>query len=125
MKFSLLFRCCFWARPGEELRYIIKFACAIFGFLVLSATVAAQQYVISTYVGGAPPPTPASAVGVPFGQRLALRRMPQVMCTSLACIAFSKWIRTESSRGSPETPELVIREMAGQPQARNWAHGGA
>lgn len=40
----------------------MRSAGVIFGFLLLSATVAAQQYVISTYAGGGPPPTPVAAL---------------------------------------------------------------
>src|SRR5712692_145028 len=43
----------------------------IFAFLFLGAAGVAQQYRISTYAGGAPPPTPAPAVagsiGIPLG----------------------------------------------------------
>jgi len=45
----------------------MRSARVVFGFLLWSATVAAQQYVISTYAGGAPPATPAPAVDVSIG----------------------------------------------------------
>jgi len=39
---------------------MIRPARVVFGFLLWSATIAAQEYVISTYAGGAPPlPAPA------------------------------------------------------------------
>src|ERR1051326_3496461 len=45
----------------------------VFGFLLWSATVAAQQYVISTYAGGAPPlPAPAPGLEVAFGAVLGI-----------------------------------------------------
>ena len=45
----------------------MRSACVIFAFLVLSTVAPAQQYVISTYAGGAPPPTPAPGVDVSIG----------------------------------------------------------
>jgi len=47
----------------------IRVACS---FLLWSAVAAAQQYVISTYAGGAPPPTPAPGVDVPIGGALGV-----------------------------------------------------
>ncbi len=47
---------------------MMRFARVAFGLLLLSAVAVAQQYVISTYAGGAPPPTPARGLGVPIGQ---------------------------------------------------------
>jgi hypothetical protein len=41
---------------------------AAFGFLLLGAAAAQAQYLISTYAGGAPPPTPAVGVEMPIGQ---------------------------------------------------------
>lgn len=38
------------------------------GFVLTSATAVAQQYVISTYAGGAPPPTPSAAVSASVGR---------------------------------------------------------
>jgi len=54
---------------GRELRCTMRSARVVFGFLLLSAVAAAQQYVISTYAGGAGPPAPLSArgVNVPIG----------------------------------------------------------
>jgi hypothetical protein len=39
------------------------------GFLVLGAAIAAygQEYVISTFAGGAPPPTPVLGIDIPLG----------------------------------------------------------
>jgi len=44
---------------------MMRSARVVFGFLLWSATVAAQQYVISTYAGGAP--LPALGVDLPIG----------------------------------------------------------
>src|SRR5260370_887543 len=40
---------------------------ALAAIVLLSSVAAAQQYVISTYAGGAPPHTPARGVDVPIG----------------------------------------------------------
>jgi len=49
----------------------MKLACVTSGFLLASMTGVAQQYVISTYAGGAAFPTPnpavAGSIGAPFG----------------------------------------------------------
>jgi uncharacterized protein (TIGR03437 family) len=66
----------------------MKSAGVIFGFLLLGTTVSAQQYVISTYAGGAPPPTPALGVSVPFGARfgVAADAAGNVYFPSLNCV---------------------------------------
>src|SRR6266404_3704086 len=66
----------------------MRSAGVIFGFLFLSVTVAAQQYVISTYAGGAPPPTPAQGVNVAFGAALgvAADAAGNVYFPSLNCV---------------------------------------
>jgi trimeric autotransporter adhesin len=66
----------------------MRSAGVIFGFLLLSATVAAQQYVISTYAGGAPPPTPVRGVDVPFGAAfgVAADAAGNVYFPSLNCV---------------------------------------
>ena len=45
----------------------MRSARVVFGFLLWSASVAAQQYVISTYAGGALLPTPALGLDLPIG----------------------------------------------------------
>src|SRR5205814_10021973 len=73
---------------GEELRHIMRSTGVIFGVLLLSATAAAQQYVISTYAGGAPPPTPVRGVDAPFGAALgvAADAAGNVYFPSLNCV---------------------------------------
>jgi len=50
----------------------MRSACVAFGFLLWSALGAAQQYVISTYAGGAPAPTPASALAGSIGAPISV-----------------------------------------------------
>ena len=49
-------------------------SCVAFGLLLLTATAAAQHYVVSTYASGASPPTPVAALDVSIGvpQNLAI-----------------------------------------------------
>ena len=59
----------------------------VLGLLLWSATVAAQQYVISTYAGGAPPPTPVLGVDVPIsGAGVATDAAGNAYFTSLRCV---------------------------------------
>src|SRR6195256_4904498 len=46
---------------------MIRSGLLAFGLLLLIGPATAQQYVISTYAGGAPPPTPAPGVDVSIG----------------------------------------------------------
>ncbi len=62
-----------------------------FGFLLSAAALTpayAQEYVISTYAGGAPPPTPASGLNLAIGlpQGIALDMAGNVYFTSLNCV---------------------------------------
>lgn len=109
---------------GEELMYIMNSAGVMFGFLLLSATLAAQQYVISTYAGGARPPTPALGVAVPFGARFGDRWTRHVTCTPQPELCFQA--------GSERGPQRVAGNSragysgdGGPGQARNWAHSWA
>src|SRR5215831_15010787 len=58
-------------------------------WLLLTGSAAlAQQYVISTYAGGAPPPTPVAALNSSIGspQSVATDRQGNVYFTSLNCV---------------------------------------
>ncbi|MGD1073075.1 MAG: hypothetical protein ABSB15_23395 [Bryobacteraceae bacterium] len=57
-------------------------------FLLTGGSALAQQYIISTYAGGAPPPTPASALKSSLGypQSVAADRYGNVFFTSLNCV---------------------------------------
>jgi hypothetical protein len=45
---------------------------ALLGFLLAGGAAVAQQYVISTYAGGAPPPTPVTALNASIGYVTAI-----------------------------------------------------
>ena len=62
----------------------MRFFSVVFGFLLWSATVAAQQYVISTYAGGGSMPVPAVAsdLFIGFGSGVAADAAGNVYFTS-------------------------------------------
>jgi hypothetical protein len=66
----------------------LRAALAGFWFLVASA-VSAQQFVISTYAGGAPPPTPVAALSATIGwpQNLAIDAAGNLYFASLNCVS--------------------------------------
>jgi hypothetical protein len=50
----------------KELIYMVPARVAL-GFLLMSGAAVAQQYMISTVAGGAPPPTPIAALNAGIG----------------------------------------------------------
>src|SRR6266550_579388 len=59
-----------------------------FGFLLIGSLCTAQEYVISTFAGGAPPPTPAKGVNLSIGspQGIAIDTEGNAYFTSLNCV---------------------------------------
>jgi uncharacterized protein (TIGR03437 family) len=66
----------------------MKTASVALGFLLLSSAAVAQQYVISTVAGGAPPRTPIAGVSAQIGQPsgIATDAAGNVYFTSLRCV---------------------------------------
>ena len=60
----------------------------LLSFLLMTSAAVAQQYVISTIAGGAPPPTPAPAVNVSIGRptKVATDSKGNVYFTSIHCV---------------------------------------
>ena len=69
----------------------MKLTTAAIGFWFLATAILAasqdQQYVISTYAGGAPPPTPVSGLNMPMTQgQVAVDAAGNAYFTSFNCI---------------------------------------
>src|SRR3954452_5485069 len=73
---------------GDELSCMMRLARVVLGLLLWSATVAAQQYVISTYAGGPPLTTPVLGVDVPISGAVgvATDAAGNAYFTSLRCV---------------------------------------
>jgi hypothetical protein len=98
---------------------------AFAAIVLLSSVAAAQKYVISTYAGGAPPPTPALGVDAPFGSALgvAADAAGNVYFPSLYCVF--KLDRNGVLTRVAGNSRAGYSGDAGRPPARNWPRGGA
>src|SRR5688500_12719868 len=73
------------------MRLAMKLTSAVIGFWFLTTAIMAasqdQQYVISTYAGGAPPPTPASGLNMPMTPgHVAVDALGNAYFTSFNCV---------------------------------------
>ena len=96
----------------------MRSASVTLGLLFLSSAAAAQQYVISTYAGGALPPAPASdgSIGAPMG--IATDATGNVFFVSPILNSVFKLGPNGMLTRSREHRDGVTRGMAGQPTAR-------